>query len=169
MDTARRSSRAARSSQPLQSTSNHSSASSNSSGRADRATRSHQKTESARKSTPSGSLSSESPEDTITAIPEDTIQKRRKHARGDDRDNKGSKPQTVEVEMTNGTEEDAEDDGTVRCICGYEDYHFMVRPYSIFCDGIPLCACDATRRVLCSVILWSMDIHESLLFSVISF
>jgi hypothetical protein len=24
--------------------------------------------------------------------------------------------------MTNGTEEDAEDDGTVRCICGYDDY-----------------------------------------------
>ena len=24
--------------------------------------------------------------------------------------------------MTNGTEEEAEDDGTVRCICGYDDY-----------------------------------------------
>jgi hypothetical protein len=122
MDSTRRSSRAARSSQPLQSTSHHSSASSNSSGRADRATRSHQITESPRKSTPSGSLSSEPPEDTITAVPEDTIQTRRKRARGDERDNKASKVQTVEVEMTNGTEEDVEDDGTVRCICGYEDY-----------------------------------------------
>lgn len=122
MDTTRRSSRAARSSQPLQSTSHHSSASSNSSGRADRATRSHQKTESPRKSTPSGSLSSEPPDEPITALPEDTIQTRRKRARGDERDNKGTKIQAVEVEMANGTEEDAEDDGTVRCICGYDEY-----------------------------------------------
>ena len=28
----------------------------------------------------------------------------------------------AEVEMSNGADEDAEDDGTVRCICGYDDY-----------------------------------------------
>jgi hypothetical protein len=55
-------------------------------------------------------------------LPEDTIQTRRKRARGDERDNKGTKIQAVEVEMANGTEEDAEDDGTVRCICGYDEY-----------------------------------------------
>jgi hypothetical protein len=121
MDTARRSSRAARASQPLQSASHHSSTSSNSSSRADRATRSNQKMESPRKSTPSGSLSSEALEDTITAIPEDTIQTRRKRGRGDERD-KPSKMQAAEVEMTNGAEEGAEDDEAVRCICGFEEY-----------------------------------------------
>jgi hypothetical protein len=124
MDASRRSSRAARASQP----SHHSSASSNSSGRADRPTRSHQKAESPRKSTPSGSLSSEPPDDTATPIPEDTIQTRRKRGRGDERD-KISKSETVEVEMPNttegledGVEEGAEDDEAVRCICGYEEY-----------------------------------------------
>jgi len=121
MDTSRRSSRAARASQSLQS-SHHSSASSNSSGRADRATRSHQKTESPRKSTPSGSLSSEPPEDTITAATaEDTIQTRRKRGRADERE-KSSKAQTVQVETTNGTEEVGEDDEAVRCICGFDEY-----------------------------------------------
>src|ERR1700733_9406975 len=103
METGRRLSRAARTSQSLQSTSHHSSASSNSSGRADRPTRSHQKAESPRKSTPSGSLSSEPPDDTATPIPEDTIQTRRKRGRGDERD-KISKSETVEVEMPNTTE-----------------------------------------------------------------
>ncbi|KAE9365361.1 hypothetical protein N431DRAFT_430865 [Stipitochalara longipes BDJ] len=121
MDTSRRSSRAARASQSLQS-SHHSSASSNSSGRADRATRSHQKTESPRKSTPSGSLSSEPPEDTITtAAVEDTIQTRRKRGRADERE-KSSKVQAIQVETTNGTEEIGEDDEAVRCICGFDEY-----------------------------------------------
>ncbi|KAN0089415.1 hypothetical protein V8E51_019675 [Hyaloscypha variabilis] len=121
MDTSRRSSRAARASQSLQS-SHHSSASSNSSGRADRATRSHQKTESPRKSTPSGSLSSEPPEDTITsAAIEDTIQTRRKRGRADERE-KSSKVQAAQVETTNGTDEVGEDDEAVRCICGFDEY-----------------------------------------------
>jgi hypothetical protein len=120
MDTSRRSSRAARASQP----SHHSSTSSNSSGRADRATRSHQKAESPRKSTPSGSLSSEPADDTITPILEDTIQTRRKRGRGEERDHP-STSDTVEVEIANnieGGEEGADDDEAVRCICGFEDY-----------------------------------------------
>lgn len=39
--------------------------------------------------------------------------------------------------MTNGTEEDAEDDGTVRCICGYDDYPLIVRSYFFVVDAIP--------------------------------
>ncbi|KIN08070.1 hypothetical protein OIDMADRAFT_140540 [Oidiodendron maius Zn] len=124
MDSSRRTSRgAARASQPSSSTS-----SSNSSGRAERATRSHQKAESPRKSTPSGSLSSEPADDTITTVPEDTIQTRRKRGRGEERE-KNLKSDTVEVEIVNtaeeaeeGVEEGAEDDEAVRCICGYEDY-----------------------------------------------
>lgn len=118
---ARRSSRANRASQPLPSTSHHSSASSISSGRADRATRSNQKTESPRKSTPSGSLSSEPPEDTITAVQDDVMQTRRKRGRGDERD-KTSKTQSAQVDITNGVEEVGEDDEAVRCICGFDEY-----------------------------------------------
>lgn len=120
MDTARRSSRASRASQPLQSNSQHSSASSNSSSRADRATRSNHKTESPRKSTPSGSLSSEPPEDTnITAALEGTIQTRRK--RGQERD-KTSKTQTTSMDVTNEADDIVEDDEAVRCICGFDEY-----------------------------------------------
>src|SRR3954447_24964978 len=108
MDLTRRSSRANRASQPLQSTSQHSSTSSISSGRADRATRSNQKAESPRKSTPSGSLSSDSPEETITSVPEHTMQTRRKRGRGDERD-KSSKIPATQVEETNGVDEVAED------------------------------------------------------------
>ncbi|KAH8590777.1 hypothetical protein B0O99DRAFT_634094 [Bisporella sp. PMI_857] len=116
---ARRSSRANRASQPLPSVSHHSSASSNSSSRAERATRSHQKTESPRKSTPSGSLSSDAAEDKETA--DDSIQTRRKRGRGDEKD-KGSKAEIVEPEVTNDADDMEEDDGTVRCICAFEDY-----------------------------------------------
>jgi len=124
MEVARRSSRASRASQPLVGPS-HSSTSSNSSGRADRATRSHQKTESPRKSTPSGSLSSEPLEDKegILVVPDETIQTRRKRGRGDEKD-KSSKLQTIEIhtEAGNGTEDMEEDDGTVRCICALDEY-----------------------------------------------
>lgn len=119
METSRRSSRAARASAPLQSASQHSSNSSNSSGRADRATRSHHKTESPRKTTPSGSLSSEPLEDAIAA--DDTMQTRRKRGRADERE-KSSKTQPTAAETTNGAEEGAEDEEAVRCICGLEDY-----------------------------------------------
>ncbi|RDL40832.1 FYVE zinc finger [Venustampulla echinocandica] len=121
MDTARRSSRASRPSQPLQSTSHHSSASSNSSSRADRATRSNHKTESPRKLTPSGSPSSEPPDDAIANPAEDAIQTRRKRSRGEERE-KPSKPQTAQTEITNGIDENADDDEAVRCICGFDEY-----------------------------------------------
>ncbi len=119
MDTARRSSRASRASQPLQSASQHSSNSSNASGRADRATRSHHKTDSPRKSTPSGSLSSE-PLDDATAG-DDAIQTRRKRGRAEERE-KSTKAQPAPVETVNGADEAAEDEEAVRCICGLEDY-----------------------------------------------
>ncbi|CAG8948851.1 hypothetical protein HYFRA_00001974 [Hymenoscyphus fraxineus] len=121
MDTARRSSRAARSSQPLQSNPHHSSASSNSSGRAERATRSNPKADSPTKSTPSGSLSSEPPDDAIATPAEDSVQTRRKRGRGDDKD-KAAKPSTTQIESTNGIEENADDDEAVRCICGFDEY-----------------------------------------------
>ncbi|KAF4629802.1 hypothetical protein G7Y89_g8341 [Cudoniella acicularis] len=121
MDTSRRSSRAARASQSLQSASHHSSASSNSSSRADRATRSNNKTESPRKSTPSGSLSSEPPDDAIATPVEEVIQTRRKRGRAEERE-KSSKTQTTQPETTNGTDENADDDEAVRCICGFDEY-----------------------------------------------
>jgi hypothetical protein len=126
----RRSSRANRASQqPTTTASHHSSASSNSSGRAaDRATRSHQKTESPRKSTPTGSLSSEPVEDkdTTSSVAEDAIQTRRKRGRAEEKEKdkpkekekeKTSKLQTVQVEMPDGVEEElVEDDEAVRCM-----------------------------------------------------
>ncbi|TAQ84553.1 hypothetical protein B7494_g7133 [Chlorociboria aeruginascens] len=121
MDTTRRSSRAARLSQPLQPASHHSSASSNSSGRADRTTRSNNKTDSPHKSTPSGSLSSEPPEDTIIAVMEEGLQTRRKRNRGDERD-KSSKTQVTLIEIANGADDTADDDEAVRCICGLDEY-----------------------------------------------
>ncbi|KAK2624097.1 hypothetical protein QTJ16_006731 [Diplocarpon rosae] len=121
MDTTRRSSRAARSSQPLQSTSQHSSASSNSSGRGDRATRSHNKGDTPRKLTPSESLSSEPPDDTIRAALEDSIQTRQKRGRVEEQV-RSVKHQHVQPEATNGTGEVGEDDEAVRCICGSEEY-----------------------------------------------
>ncbi|TVY65539.1 putative histone deacetylase complex subunit cti6 [Lachnellula suecica] len=95
MDTARRSSRASKT-QP-------SSTSSNSSSRG-RATRQHLKSE----STPS--LSSEAPEEAVAT--------RRKRADELDASSKALS-ETVEVDMANGTEDN---DDSVRCICGFEDY-----------------------------------------------
>lgn len=119
METSRRSSRAARASQPLQSASHHSSNSSNSSSRAERATRSNQKPGTPRKTTPSGSLSSE-PLDDATAA-EETMQTRRKRGRADERE-KSSKAQPAPAEPTNVAEEGAEDEEAVRCICGLDEY-----------------------------------------------
>ncbi|KAB8295857.1 hypothetical protein EYC80_008678 [Monilinia laxa] len=119
MDTTRRSSRAARGSQPAQSNSHHSSASSNSSGRAERSTRSNNKAETPRKSTPSASLSSDSPDDTATA--EDSSSTRRKRGRADTGD-KALKGQSVDEEALIGADEGGDDDEAVRCICGYDEY-----------------------------------------------
>ncbi|KAL3422382.1 histone deacetylase complex subunit cti6 [Phlyctema vagabunda] len=120
METARRSSRAARAGQP---NSHDSSTSSNSSGRADRTTRRNHKTESPRKSTPTASLSSEPREDSIAMTIEDTLSTRRRKRGQAEEVQKAAKVQTIEVEMTNGNEEEiAEDDEAVRCICGFDEY-----------------------------------------------
>jgi hypothetical protein len=119
METSRRSSRAARASLSVQSTSQHSSNSSNSSSRAERATRSHHKPESPRKTTPSGSLSSEPLDDAVAV--EETMQTRRKRGRADERE-KSSKSQQPPVESANGADEGAEDEEAVRCICGLDEY-----------------------------------------------
>ncbi|TGO50625.1 hypothetical protein BCON_0179g00050 [Botryotinia convoluta] len=119
MDTTRRSSRAARGSQPSQTNSHHSSASSNSSSRAERSTRSNNKVESPRKSTPAASLSSDSPDDAITA--EDSSSTRRKRGRADGGD-KIQKGQLVDEDIVIGVDEGGDDDEAVRCICGYDEY-----------------------------------------------
>ncbi|KAF7909483.1 uncharacterized protein EAF01_003201 [Botrytis porri] len=119
MDTTRRSSRAARGSQPSQTNSHHSSASSNSSSRAERSTRSNNKVESPRKSTPAASLSSDSPDDAITA--EDSSSTRRKRGRVDGGD-KIQKGQLVDEDIVVGVDEGGDDDEAVRCICGYDEY-----------------------------------------------
>lgn len=115
----RRSSRA-RISQPPHSTSNGSSISSTSSQRADRSTRAGHKANSPRKSTPSGSLSSEGLEESIATTIEDSGQSRRKKRGQVDDTEKSAKQQTIE--MPNTTEDVVEDDEAVRCVCGYDDY-----------------------------------------------
>lgn len=115
----RRSSRA-RISQPPQSTSNASAASSTSSGRADRNTRAGQKAASPRKSTPSGSLSSEGLEESVATAAEDSGQlRRKKRGQAEDTD-KAAKQQTIDT--SNSIEDAADDDEAVRCVCGYEEY-----------------------------------------------
>lgn len=110
----RRSSRA----RTTQSQSQHSSTTSSTSGRADRPTRSFNKNGSPQKSTPTGSLSSEPPEDTITA---DGGFSTRRRTRGhvDDRDKTSSHMESIEM---NGEDDIQEDDESVRCICGFDDY-----------------------------------------------
>lgn len=109
----RRSSRA----RVAQSQSQVSSTSSSLSGRAERNSR-HHKAGSPQKSTSTGSLSSESPEDTITA--EDTLATRRR-TRGQGEDRAAARNETIE--MADGDDDmHDEDEEAVRCICGYEDY-----------------------------------------------
>jgi hypothetical protein len=116
MPTSRRSVRA-RTTQP----NSGSSASSNSSGRAERNTRTSQKIESPRKSTPTGSLSSEPLEDSVAATIEESITTRsRRRGQPDDLDKASSKEEASEA--TNGNDDLVEDDEAVRCICGHEDY-----------------------------------------------
>ncbi|KAK0655926.1 hypothetical protein B0T16DRAFT_22852 [Cercophora newfieldiana] len=107
----RRSARA-RVTQPVSSTS------SSLSGRAERNSR-HFKAGSPQKSTSTGSLSSEPPEDTITA--EDTFGSRRR-TRGQAEDRERAATRTETIEMSNGDDEIQEEDEAVRCICGFDDY-----------------------------------------------
>ncbi|KAI0534264.1 hypothetical protein GGR58DRAFT_65801 [Xylaria digitata] len=111
----RRSSRA----RITQSQSQVSSTASSSSGRVERTTRGFTKTGSPQKSTGSGSLSSEPPEDSTTTT-EDTILRRRS-TRGKD-DDREKHPKLEPTDMPPVPDEIHEDDESVRCICGHDEY-----------------------------------------------
>lgn len=111
---ARRSARA-RATQPQ---SQISSTNSSLSGRTERNSR-HFKAGSPPKSTSTGSLSSEPPEDTIMA--DDTFgTRRRTRGQGDERDRISTKIETIET--ANDDDDAQEEDEAVRCICGFDDY-----------------------------------------------
>ncbi|KAK8061375.1 Histone deacetylase complex subunit CTI6 [Apiospora phragmitis] len=118
----RRSSRA-RTTQPQ---SQHSSSASSASGRAERTTRAFTKNGSPQKSTGSGSLSSEPPEDsTATTASTDDIAPllRRRSTRVKDEDRE-KQPKSEHIDMANISDDNEiqEDDEAVRCVCGFEDY-----------------------------------------------
>ncbi|KAK4175685.1 putative histone deacetylase [Triangularia setosa] len=111
----RRSSRA----RATQSQSQVSSSSSSASGRPERSSRHFNKAGSPQKSASTGSLSSEPPEDTITA--DDTfITRRRTRGQGDDRDRAGVKAEAAD--MSSANDDIQEEDEAVRCVCGNEEY-----------------------------------------------
>ncbi|KAI0453342.1 hypothetical protein F5B21DRAFT_286745 [Xylaria acuta] len=110
----RRSSRA----RITQSQSQVSSTTSSTSGRVERTTRGFTKTGSPQKSTGSGSLSSEPPEDSTTT--EDTVLRRRSTRGKDDDREKQLRPELVD--MPSAPDEIHEDDESVRCICGHDEY-----------------------------------------------
>ncbi|KAF6818285.1 histone deacetylase complex subunit cti6 [Colletotrichum sojae] len=93
--------------------SQQSSTTSSLSSRGERNTRSLNKTSSA-KSTPSASLSSEPPEDLEDALPS----RRRTRAQEDARD----KARVDPYEMATGSDDVQEDDESVRCVCGFDEY-----------------------------------------------
>ncbi|KAJ0162850.1 putative histone deacetylase complex subunit cti6 [Colletotrichum tanaceti] len=93
--------------------SQQSSTTSSLSSRGERATRSLNKTSSA-KSTPSASLSSEPPEDLDDTLPS----RRRTRAQEDARD----KPRVDPYDMAAGSDDVQEDDESVRCVCGFDEY-----------------------------------------------
>ncbi|KAK0723802.1 hypothetical protein B0T21DRAFT_414167 [Apiosordaria backusii] len=96
-----------------------SSSSSSASGRPERSSRYFNKAGSPQKSASSGSLSSEPPEDTITA--DDTFTTRRRtRGQGDDRDRAGAKAEAAD--MTSADDDVQEEDEAVRCVCGNEEY-----------------------------------------------
>ncbi|KAK3330900.1 hypothetical protein B0H66DRAFT_598424 [Apodospora peruviana] len=111
----RRSSRA----RTTQSQSQISSTTSSISGRVERTSRHFNKSGSPQKSTSTGSLSSEPPEDTITA--DDTFEMQR-HTRRQNKERDRTATKAEPVEMTNGDDDIQEEDEAVRCICGYDDY-----------------------------------------------
>ncbi|ORY60606.1 uncharacterized protein BCR38DRAFT_459648 [Pseudomassariella vexata] len=117
----RRSSRA----RTTQSQSHHSSANSSSSGRAERTTRGFVKTGSPHKSSGTGSLSSEPPEDSTptTASTDDTALLRRRSTRGKDEDrDKQPKMEQLDIAITSDDNEIQEEDEAVRCVCGFDDW-----------------------------------------------
>ncbi|AEO54802.1 hypothetical protein MYCTH_2137349 [Thermothelomyces thermophilus ATCC 42464] len=111
----RRSSRA----RTNQSQSQNSSTTSTTSGRSERSSRYFNKGGSPQKSTSTGSLSSEPPEDTITA--EDPFgTRRRTRGQVEERERAGSKAEAID--MANGDDDVQEEDEAVRCVCGNEEY-----------------------------------------------
>jgi hypothetical protein len=104
-----------------QSQSQMSSTSSSSSGRAERATRAFNKGTSPQKSTPTASLSSEPPEDSVAATEDTLPTRRRTRGQTDDRDRlRTSILRTENLDL--GTEDIQEDDEAVRCVCGFDEY-----------------------------------------------
>ncbi|OLN96347.1 putative histone deacetylase complex subunit cti6 [Colletotrichum chlorophyti] len=93
--------------------SQQSSTTSSLSSRGERNTRSLNKTSSA-KSTPSASLSSEPPEDLDELLPS----RRRTRAQEEARD----KARVDPYEMATGSDDVQEDDESVRCVCGFDEY-----------------------------------------------
>ncbi|KAI1779161.1 hypothetical protein F4818DRAFT_437952 [Hypoxylon cercidicola] len=112
----RRSSRA----RTTQSQSHNGSSASSTSGRPEHSTRAFTKTGSPQKSTGSGSLSSEPPEDSTTTANDDTILRRRSTRGKDDEREKQTKIEPLDMAPT--SEEIQEDDEAVRCICGHDEY-----------------------------------------------
>ncbi|KAL2023549.1 hypothetical protein VTK56DRAFT_2157 [Thermocarpiscus australiensis] len=111
----RRSSRA----RTTQSQSQISSTTSSISGRAERSSRHFNKGGSPQKSTSTGSLSSEPPEDTITA--EDPFgARRRTRGQGEERERTGTKAEANN--MANGDGDVQDEDEAVRCVCGNDEY-----------------------------------------------
>ncbi|KAK3388934.1 hypothetical protein B0T20DRAFT_89373 [Sordaria brevicollis] len=111
----RRSSRARTS----QSQSQISSTTSSTSGRGERSTRYFNKAVSPQKSSSSGSLSSEAPDETSTA--DDSFGTRRR-TRGQQEERDRANNKSEQVEMAHGDDDAQDEDEAVRCICGYEDY-----------------------------------------------
>lgn len=98
---------------------NSSTGSTSSSGRPERSSRYFNKGGSPQKSTSTGSLSSEPPEDTITA--EDPFgTRRRTRGQVEEKEKAGSKAETID--MANGDDDVQEEDEAVRCVCGNEEY-----------------------------------------------
>lgn len=113
----RRSSRA----RTAQSQSQHSSTPSSLSGRPERATRSLNKAASPQKSTPS--LSDEPPDDSVASTDDLPTKRRRTRAQGQEEERGGPTPHHDTIEMAGDNDEiPEEDDGAVRCVCGYDDY-----------------------------------------------
>ncbi|KAH6855068.1 hypothetical protein B0I37DRAFT_46619 [Chaetomium sp. MPI-CAGE-AT-0009] len=111
----RRSSRA----RATQSQSQISSTASSLSGRPERSSRYFNKGGSPQKSTSTGSLSSEPPEDTITA--EDPFgSRRRTRGQVEERERAGVKTETADMADADGDLQ--EEDEAVRCVCGNEEY-----------------------------------------------
>ncbi|KAK4152360.1 putative histone deacetylase complex subunit cti6 [Chaetomidium leptoderma] len=102
-----------------QSQSQISSSASSISGRPERSSRYFNKAVSPQKSTSTGSLSSEPPEDTITA--EDPFGTRRR-TRGQAEETQRAGGKAEAIDMANGDGDLQEEDEAVRCVCGNDEY-----------------------------------------------